>query len=193
MRKIATALYFAVSLAGTQIALADEPAAAGDAPKGELTQATQLQATVTAIDLKTRMVTLKGPEGNASTFYVDKSARNLPQVKVGDVVKITYVEALAWKVNKSHKTAPSPVVETAATRTASGAKPGGAMARRISITASIEAIDLANGTVTLKGPEGNSRTIKARNPANLKKVKVGDLVDITYTESVALKVEPAAK
>jgi hypothetical protein len=67
------------------------------------------------------------------------------------------------------------------------------VAQRISITASIEAIDLANGTVTLKGPGGNSRTIKARNPANLKKVKVGDLVDITYAEFVALKVEPAPK
>lgn len=193
MRKVAAAVYFAVSLAGAQIVLADEQKAAGDAPKGEISQTIELQATVTAIDQKTRMVTLKGADGKESTFYVDERARNLPQVKVGDVVKLTYVEALAWKVNKSHKTAPSPVVETAEARTPAGTKPGGAVAKRISITASIEAIDLANGTVTLKGPGGNSRTIKARNPANLKKVKVGDLVDITYAEFVALKVEPAPK
>jgi Cu/Ag efflux protein CusF len=193
MRKIPVALYFAVSIAGAQIAWADEQKAPADTPKGEISQTTEVQATVTAIDQKTRMVTLKGPEGKESTFYVDERARNLPQVKVGDVVKIAYVEALAWKVNKSHKTMPSPVVETAETRTPAGAKPGGAAAHRISITASIEAIDLANGTVTLKGPGGNSRTIKARNPENLKKVKVGDLVDITYMEAVALKVEPAPK
>ena len=193
MMKISGALYFAISLAVAQIVLADEQKAAGDTPQGQISQAIEIQATVTAIDQKTRMVTLKDTDGKETTFYVDQRARNLPQVKVGDVVKITYVEALAWKVNKSHKTMPSPTEETAAGRTARGEKPGGAVARRITLTASIEAIDLANGTVTLKGPEGNSRTIKARNPDNLKKVKVGDLVDITYAEYVALKVEPAPK
>jgi Cu/Ag efflux protein CusF len=193
MRKLATALYLALSVAGAQIALVDQATAAEDPPQGELSQATEVQATVTAIDLKTRMVTLKGPDGKESSFYVDERARNLPQVKVGDVVKIAYVEALAWKVSKSKKAAPTPTEEVAATRAEAGQKPGGAVARRVTITASIEAIDLANGTVTLKGPQGNSRTIKARNPANLKKVKVGDLVDITYTEGVALKVEPAPK
>ena len=67
------------------------------------------------------------------------------------------------------------------------------MGQRVTFTATIGAIDLAKGTVTLKGPQGNSQTIKARNPANLKKVKVGDLVDITYTELLGLKVEAAPK
>ena len=193
MRNAATALYLALCLGGAHIALADEPKATGDAPKGEIARAIELQATVTAIDHKSRMVTLKGPEGKESTFYVDQRARNLPQVKVGDVVKIAYVESLAWKVNKSKKTASSPEVEAAAARTEPGAKPGGGVAQRVSITASIEAIDLDKGTVTLKGPQGNTRTFTARNPENLKKVKVGDLVDITYSEAVALKVEEAPK
>jgi len=71
--------------------------------------------------------------------------------------------------------------------------PGASAAQRVRFTATIEAIDMARGTVTLKGPQGNSQTIKARNPANLKKVKVGDLVDITYTEAVAIKVDRASK
>jgi Cu/Ag efflux protein CusF len=191
MRKLATALYLALSLAGAHTALADEQKATEDTPKGEISQAIEVQATVTAIDLKTRMVTLKKADGTETSFYVDESARNLPQVKVGDVVRIAYVEALAWKVNRSKKK--EPTAEVASARTPHGEKPGGGVARRISFTASIEAIDLANGTVTLKGPQGNSRTFKARNPANLKKVKVGELVDITYTEAVALKVEPAPK
>jgi Cu/Ag efflux protein CusF len=188
MKMLARALCIVLSLAGAQTVLA-----ADDPPKGEMGRTVELQATVTAIDLDSRMVTLKGPEGNEKTIYVDERARNLPQLKVGDVVKIVYVEALAWQVQKSKKGAPSAAVESAATRTEPGEKPGGAVAQRISITASIEAIDLPNGTVTLKGPEGNTRTIKARDPANLKKVKVGDLVDITYTEAVALTVEAAPK
>ncbi len=186
MRKLATALFAVLSFAGAHTALADQhkPAAGG------FSQSVETQATVTAIDLKTRMVTLKGPDGNETTIYVDERARNLPQVKVGDVVKVAYLQAVAWKVNKSNKAAPTEA-ETAEVRAKPGEKPGGAAGQRITFTATIEAIDLANGTVTLKGPQGNSRTIKARNPANLKKVKVGELVDITYTEAVAIKVEPA--
>jgi Cu/Ag efflux protein CusF len=193
MKKLVTAMYLALFLTGAQTALADQHKGAQDAPKGEITQAIEAQATVTAIDMKTRMVTLKGSDGKESTFYVDERARNLGQVKVGDVVNIAYVEALAWQVRKSTKEAPSATVESGEARAEPGQKPAGAVAQRISITASIEAIDLQNGTVTLKGPQGNTRTIKARDPANLKKVKVGDLVDITYTEMVALKVEPAKK
>jgi len=193
MRKLVLALCFAVSAAGAQIALADEQQAAGDGSKGEVSKTIEFQATVAAIDPKSRMVSLKTPDGKESTFYVDERVRNLPQVKVGDEVRIAYVVALAWKLNKSNKAAPSPEVETAVTRAEPGAKPAGGVARRISFTASVESIDLANGTVTLKGPEGNSRAFKARNPDNLKKVKVGDLVDITYTESVAVKLEPAPK
>ena len=83
--------------------------------------------------------------------------------------------------------------EAAEVRAKPGEKPGGAVGQRVTFTATIEAIDLAKGTVTLKGPQGNSQTIKARNPANLKKVKVGDVVDITYTEAVAIEVEAAPK
>jgi len=61
------------------------------------------------------------------------------------------------------------------------------------MTATIEAIDQVNGTVTLKGPQGNSRTIKARDPKNLQRVQVGDLVDITYTEAVAVRVRPSTQ
>ena len=57
----------------------------------------------------------------------------------------------------------------------------------------ITAIDLAKGTFTLTGPGGRSQTLKARDIANLRKVKVGDLVDITYSEAVAVSVQPVAK
>jgi Cu/Ag efflux protein CusF len=188
MRKLATALFAVLSFAGAHTALADQQKAA----TGGFSESMKMQATVTAIDLKTRMVTLKDTDGNETTIHVDKRARNLAQVKVGDVVKVAYQQSVAWKVNKSGKAAATEA-EAATVRAKPGEKPGGAAGQRITFTATIEAIDLDNGTVTLKGPEGNSHTIKARNPANLKKVKVGDLVDITYTEAVAIKVEPAPK
>jgi len=195
MRKLAISLSFALSLAAAHTVLADQHNAGTKTPNGEFTEAVEAQATVTAIDQKTRMVTLKGPEGKETTIHVDKRARNLAQVKVGDIVKVAYVQQVAWQVQKPGGAGQSGNVqsEQAAVRTEPGQMPGGAVGQRVSFTATIEAIDTAKGTVTLKGPQGNSQTIKARNPANLKKVKVGDLVDITYTEVVAIKVDPAPK
>jgi hypothetical protein len=50
----------------------------------------------------------------------------------------------------------------------------------------------AAGTVTLQGPTGTT-TIKVRDPRNLERVAVGDLIEITYTEAVAASVEPPVK
>ena len=73
MRKFATALSIVLCFAGAQVVLADQHKTAGAPPKGEISKAVEAQATVTAIDLKTRMVTLKGPEGKEATLHVDKA------------------------------------------------------------------------------------------------------------------------
>ena len=195
MRKLAISLSLVLSLAGIQAALAEHHEGGHKMPSGEIADVVEVQATVTAIDQKTRMVTLKGPEGNETTLHVDKRARNLAQVKVGDIVKVAYVQHVAWQVQKPGAGGQTGSVQTeqAAVRAEPGQMPAGAVGQRVTFMATIEAIDTAKGTVTLKGPQGNSQTIKARNPANLKKVKVGDALDITYTETVAIKVEPAPK
>ena len=72
MRKLATTLSFVLSLAGVHSVLADQHNAGHKMPNGEITDVTEVQATVTAIDQKTRMVTLKGPEGKEGTIHVDK-------------------------------------------------------------------------------------------------------------------------
>jgi Cu/Ag efflux protein CusF len=190
MKKVACAMFAALSLAGAPAAFAADP---DTSPSGEIGQVVEMQATVTAIDMATRSVTLKGENGTETTIQVDERARNLGQVKVGDTVKVAYVQALAWKMSKSTKAEPTVEVEEAAGRAKEGGKPGGMAGRRLSATVTIEAIDIDKGTVTLKGPAGNSRTVKALDPDNLTKVKVGDLVDITYTEAVAIQVEPAAQ
>ena len=65
------------------------------------------------------------------------------------------------------------------------------MATELSVVATIDAIDKDAETVTLKGPEGNTKTVKVRNPANLEKVAVGDQVMITLTRAVAVDVTEA--
>jgi Cu/Ag efflux protein CusF len=161
-------------------------------PSGEMANVQYLTATVEKIDHASRMVTLKGPEGNMVTFQVSEQARNLDQVKAGDTVDVKYYEAVAWQVMKPG-TAPMGVSSTGAVeRAKKGEMPGGAMGKQVTIVAEIEAIDKNKKHVTLKGPEGNSERVAVKNPKNLENVKVGDQVQLTYTQAVAISVQPAA-
>jgi len=158
-------------------------------PKGSATQSTKVTATVTAIDQKNRVITLKTPDGLDYTFVVDPAVKNLPQVKVGDSMVATYTEALAYEVKKGGTAS---ATETLAGGTAEpGKKPAGALARQVTLTVSIAAIDPTVPSVTFKGPQGNTRTVKVRDPKKLEGVSVGDTVQITYTEALALKLEKA--
>ena len=65
--------------------------------------------------------------------------------------------------------------------------------RALTITATISAFDPARGTVTLTGPQGRSQTFKVHRPAELEKLRVGDLVDITYSEALAVGVRPEVR
>ena len=68
-------------------------------------------------------------------------------------------------------------------------KPGGAVVETTTITATVDAIDAANRTVTLKFPDGKMKTVKAGPEVrNFDQIKVGDQVKATYAESVAIFV-----
>ena len=181
-------LMCAACLASVSLAQAPDPA-----PKGEAVIASvDVSGTVTKIDHTTREVTLKAADGEEFSFVASEDVKNLPQVQVGDVVKATYAEALVYEVKKGGQAMDADT--TIAVGSAEpGAKPAGTLARQTSVTVSIVAIDPAVPSVTFKGPQGNTRTIKVMHPEKLQGVSVGDTVEITYTEALAIEVEEAPK
>src|SRR5450631_396415 len=161
--------------------------------KGETVVASvSATATVTSINQKTREVTIKTDDGVEHSFVASQDVKNLAQVKKGDIITVKYTEALAYKVRK-HGTASGVETTEAAAAAKAGAKPAGAVAQQTSVTVTITAIDPTIPTVTFMGPKGNTKTIKVQDPQKLVGVKVGDLVDLTYTEAIAVKVDPAPK
>lgn len=74
-----------------------------------------------------------------------------------------------------------------------GEKPAGVVANQVTVTTTLEAIDPKKAYVILQGPEGNSVKVKVQDPKNLKNVKVGDQVVITYTEAFAISVDKPKK
>ncbi|HSZ34576.1 MAG TPA: hypothetical protein VK772_14775 [Puia sp.] len=148
-------------------------------------------ATVLSVNQKSREVTVKMQDGQTHSFIAGDDVKNLAQVKKGDIITAVYTEAIAYEVKKHGATG---VTTTTATGSAKpGEKPAGVMAQQTTVTVIITAIDPNAPTVTFMGPKGNKETIKVRDPKNLVGVKVGDKVDITYTESLAVKVDEAPK
>jgi len=173
-------------------------AQAGEEQVGEVkisiysSQTAQISAVVEAIDHESRVVTLRGPQGNAVTFTASEEARNLGQVSVGDTVNAEVVQAMQIDVFANDGIEPAAAEIVALGRTAEGDMPGGVAIDTQIITATVEEINIEANTFKLKGPDGSVNEFVARDPENLKKAAVGDLVVITYTEAMALSVEAAA-
>jgi len=160
--------------------------------KGEaVVSSVTVTATVTKINQKTREVHIKTTDGKTYKFTASPDVQNLAQVKKGDLITVVYTEALAYEVRK-HGTAG--VTTTNATAVAKqGEKPAGAVAQQTTVTVKIVAINTKTPSVTVQESDGEMETIQVKDPSKLKGLKVGDMVDITYTEAFAIKVDQAAK
>ncbi len=148
-----------------------------------------MTATVEAIDYANRTVALKGPLGQTTTYKVDKSVRNFDQIKPGDRVVFEIYDSVALFVRKSGE--PPSAAEAGGVEVAQrGQKPSGVFVNTTELTAAVEGIDYQARTVTLKGPQGNVKTIKV-DPSvkNFDQVKQGDEVVLRHTEAIVASVQ----
>lgn len=160
----------------------------------EQTTTVTVTAKVKSIDQKTRMVTLLGPDGDEMTFRVSDAVKNLPQVRKGDDVIATAYESIAIQLRKKGDGPGPGVTSTSELATAKpGEMPAAVDTSQLTITGKIVGVDKAKQHVTIEGPKGKRVQVKVKDPARLAEVKVGDLVDVTYTEAVAIAVEKPAK
>ncbi len=195
MKSLAVALS-AIALLASPIACAqNQPQGAVMLEKtpggGAAAEAIQLQGKVKSIDKKTRKVIVVGPNGNEVEFTLGNEARNFDQIKVGDLVTLTYTHALALELKKTENNGIRERKDSErAVRSAPGEKPAGGIERTIRVTANVVAINPKAQTVTLRGPK---RTVElAVQDANLfKEIKVGNQVEAIYTEAMALEVTSA--
>jgi hypothetical protein len=166
---------------------------ADEKPGGREQTLVEMRAVVIGVDQKHRLLALEGDDGGRMVLPVAEEFRDFERARVGDQVVVSYTEAIAWQVKPSDKGAPGVSTRETLSNPRAGEAPGGAIERAITITATITAFDVARGTVTLTGPQGRSNTLKAYRPADLGKIRVGDLVDITYSEALAVGMRQEAK
>ena len=152
-----------------------------------------ITAKIEAIDSANREVTLKGPLGNMVTFVADERIKRLNEFKVGDYVTAKYFVAVAGELREptaEEKQSALTVVEGAA-RAPRTRQPTAGGLHQIKAVTTVEGIDLPTQTATLKGPRGNYITVKAQNADNLKKLRLGDTIVVSYTEALAVSLEKA--
>jgi phage tail sheath gpL-like len=183
---------FKVTAAAALISLFSITNSQAQDTKGQaVMSSTTMTAKVIQVNQKTREVTVKLDNGEEYSFIAGDEVKNLAQLKKGDIITAVYTEAIAYEI-KEHGTA-GVKTTTASQGAPAGSKPAGIVAQQTTVTVLITAIDPKAPTVTFMGPRGNKETIKVRDPKNLNGVKVGDKVDITYTEALAIKVDEAPK
>jgi hypothetical protein len=166
------------------------PSAAGSEGVTSATVLT-VHGKVVEVNKAKKLVTLEGPEGRKVTLRVE-NPYNLNSAKVGDPFVARFYEVVTIRKKKPGEVVPSASLSQGIATAKPGAVPGAVGEQHLRLLVTVTAIDDANGTVTVKGPDGATETVKPRNPKNLKRVKVGDelVIGISRAIAIALDKEP---
>jgi hypothetical protein len=187
MKTWRTPIVLAAFLAASLSVLAE------DAPKAKphhVSRTETLTATITAINPATREITFKGPKGNSVTLVATDAVKRFNELKVGDQVKVTYTESIAARLARPGEAAASASAEAGRSK---GPQPGAAAKSEVTVVVTLENVDPKVPSVTFKTENGEMHTVHVLHAKNLEGYKAGDKVALTYTESLAIDVEPAAK
>jgi len=144
-------------------------------------------------DKPNRLITLKGPAGRMVTVHADARVKNFDQLKKGDQVAVAYYEGVAIDVVPPGQEDPKPSVTTKKASAEKGATPAGGVARQTSKTVEILSIDKYKKAISFRDADGRWREISMNKPELghfLTDLKEGDKVQVTYTEALAIAVEP---
>jgi hypothetical protein len=154
-----------------------------------------LRATVKAVNLKARTVTLVGPQGNVLTLKVGDEVHNLAKVKPGNKVIARYHASIAYVLAPAGTKLPDDSMTLAAARAAPGQMPAGAVGTRTVVTARVVGVDPVAHTLQLINPSGGLiRTVDVVTPEgqqSMRMINVGDTITAVITEAIAIAIEPA--
>ena len=144
-------------------------------------------ATVVAIDYKSRVMTLKAPDGILNTMTVPSDVKRFEALKVGDIITAKYHETVILRLMKPGEAAVDSLAGSLAP--GEGVKPNLTATAQRSVTATITAIDPAVPSITLTGKDKKTYTHTVTDREALKQVKVGDRLDITWSAAVLISVD----
>src|SRR5262245_4607039 len=174
------------------LSFAAAPALADDQPTMPSTAKSRTMhetVTVTGIEKSTRTLTVKSEGGETHSLTVPAEVKSFDKLKKGDKIDIDYTESVAVSMLPPGSK-PSASERSAMGRTGQGE---GMAGKQVTVSAEVLEVDPANNKVVFKGPKGNAKVVNVQSPemqAKLPSLKPGQVVQFTYTESVALAIQP---
>jgi hypothetical protein len=148
-------------------------------------------ATVTAVDLGKRTLTLQPDDGPAQTIRVGDEVKRLDEVAPGDRIVTEVSQGLLLEVLAPGSGPAAPASAAVSERAGASQPPEGLGAAAVRTTATIKAIDMASRMVVVETPEGNVYQLRAGPEVRLDRAKVGDRFQATYSQSVAISLKKA--
>jgi hypothetical protein len=142
---------------------------------------------IVSVDTGRKLVTLEGPAGRQVTVYV-RNPDNLRAAKVGEPFAARFYEVVTVRRKKPGENLQGGTLSHGIWTSNPGGVPGGSRAMLAQLPVTVDAIDEANGTVTVKAPDGTTETVKARYPQALKQLKVGDELVISLYHGIAISL-----
>ncbi len=186
---------FSRRLTGVWVSLlATVVAGCASAPESvEITETEEIAAIVTAVDQSQRLVTIRGPQGNAVTLEAGPDVRNLAQVQIGDTVRVIYEQAYIATLTDAEEVSTSVPLAVGAIRAEPGERPGAAIGSIVTMSVKIESVGPDGLTVTFSGPDGRLTAIyvlREESQAFVRSLRPGNIVELTFAEALAITVEP---
>ncbi|HHQ4630442.1 hypothetical protein [Aeromonas hydrophila] len=160
--------------------------------KANLVEAVSAQATVTAIDMASRKVSLKNAAGEAFDIVAGEQVTNLANLKVGDVVALRYLQMLDLELLKGTAGVRKRIVEVAAGKAEAGEKPGAGIGKKVALYGDVIAVDKGQQTITVKGVD-HTLVLKVHNPAQFALIAKGDQIKAVQTQAVGIGILPEKK
>lgn len=160
--------------------------------KANLVEAVSAQATVTAIDMASRKVSLNNAAGEAFDIVAGEQVTNLANLKVGDVVALRYLQMLDLELLKGTAGVRKRIVEVAAGKAEAGEKPGAGIGKKVTLYGDVIAVDKGQQTITVKGVD-HTLVLKVHNPAQFALIAKGDQIKAVQTQAVGIGILPEKK
>ncbi|MEG0009625.1 hypothetical protein ACW5XF_08545 [Aeromonas lusitana] len=160
--------------------------------EASLAEEVTAKATVTAIDVATRKVSLKNAEGETFDLVAGEEVTNLQNIKVGDVVALRYLQLLDLELLKGTAGVRKRLVEVEGSKAAAGDKPGAGAGMQVTIYADVIEVDKATQTIKVKGVD-KTLTVKVNDPAQFALIAKGDQIKAVQTTAIGIGIEPEKK
>lgn len=148
---------------------------------------------VTALDLEGRHITVRGPLGGELSGRVADDVKNLDQVKVGDLLMVSYSQSVA--LTPSRPGEPNPLYKGGEASTAQpGERPAGASSEQSKGTLTVVSVDLDQNQIVLESEDGTVFPVSVNRPefkTKLATVRPGDKIDVVTAEAVIAEITPA--